>query len=174
MTEESILQCSLLTTSNNDPNVIGDKGFKRRIAIQRYESQFVEEKHVDTKNHKYLMDEHYLKKFDDPAYKLAYVHYLLSADSLSIPEENQLLVTQVMEENDEILSVLSDYFDITGNHDDKVPHTSVQAIFPDKKLQQLNRELKRYNVVYDKTLQVNRHKKVYKGLKALPDPDDPE
>ena len=172
MTEESTLQCNLITTSNNDPNVTADKGLMRRIAIQHYESQFVEPEDVNEESHKYLKNKYYLQKFDDPAYKLAYVHYLLDADSLRIPEENQNLVTTVLEENDEIFSVLSEHFEITGNPEDKVPHTDVQAFFPEKKIQQLNRELKRFNVMYDKNLRVGGTRKVYKGLKALP--DDPE
>jgi len=41
MTEESLLQCAIITTSNKDPNIDVDPGVIRRMTIQHYKSQFV-------------------------------------------------------------------------------------------------------------------------------------
>ena len=59
-------------------------------------------------------------------------------------------------------------------HDTAVHCTDVMCYFPDKKLQQLNRDLKRFNVIYDKNLAVAGKRKVYKGLRCIPNLDDPE
>ena len=177
MTEESNLQAKFMTTSNNDPSFSADKGLMRRVAFQHYNSQFVKEELVNEDDHKYLIDKYYINKFDRDEYKLAYTHYLLNANkNLTVPKENEELVSTMICENDEIYSILTEHFEITNSRDDKVSFADVQSLFPDLKVQQLNRELKRFDINYDKNLQINGRRKVYLGLKLLPNEneDDPE
>ena len=168
MTEESTIQCKIITTSNKDPNLNVDPGVLRRMTVQQYDSQFVKEAYVDPENHKYLDDKTWTDdRFTKETYKLAYFHYLLSAPDLVVPEVNRNMVKAIVEENDEVYSTLTEHFEVTGDVNDKVAQAHVVQVFPDIPKQKLNRELKRFGIVYDKNLQVNNIRKVYKGLKCI-------
>ena len=54
MTEESMIQCKLMTTSNKNPHIDVDEGVLRRATIQHYTSRFVAESSVNEKNHCYI------------------------------------------------------------------------------------------------------------------------
>ena len=175
MTEESIIQCKIITTSNKDPNIDIDPGILRRLTIQHYDSRFVTAKEVDEANHLYLDDKTWTEsRFVKDEYKLAYFHYLLLSPPLVVPKANRNLVKDIIEENDTVYSVLTDRFEVTKCLHDKVPQGHVIQLFPDILKQRLNRDLKRFGVIYDKTSSVNGVKKVYRGLKALEQGETPD
>ena len=55
MTDNSRIQCKLITTSNKDPNMKLDRGLTRRTLIQKYECQFVSKNAVNESKNCYLM-----------------------------------------------------------------------------------------------------------------------
>lgn len=165
------IQCKILTTSNKDPNLNVDAGILRRMTVQHYESQFVDPEHVDTSRHKYPIDRTFTERFKRNDYKLAYFHYIMNAPDVSIPEANKDLAKSIVENNDKIYSTLTDHFTITGNHDDKVHMSRLKSYFPDMTIQSLNKELKRFNINYDKNGAVDGIRKVYRGLVPVVDID---
>jgi len=169
VTEESVLQCKIITTSNKDPNMDVDPGVIRRLTIQHYDSQFLPDiSQVDPSNNKYLADPLWAEdRFCKDSYKLAYFHYLLQAPSLFVPKVNKMLVKEFVEENDTIMGTLTEHFEVTADLNDKVHQQQVLSVFPNMQKQKLNRELKRHGIVYDKHRQINGLRKVYLGLKSL-------
>ncbi len=168
MTEESILQCKIITTSNKDPNIDVDPGVLRRMTMQQYNSRFVQESEVDEEKHLYLNDPTWTEdRFTQDSYKLAYFHYLLTMPELYVPRANKTLVDDFVEDNDTFMSTLTERFEVTKNSKDKVQQQEVVTAFPEVSKQRLNRELKRLGITYDKNGSVNGIRKVYRGLKSI-------
>lgn len=180
MTEESELQCAIITTSNKDPNIDVDPGVLRRMTMQHYDSRFVPQQEVNEEKHLYLDDKTWTEdRFSQDSYKLAYFHYLQSMPELVVPATNKRLVKEFVEENDNIMGTLTEHFEVTKQNNDKVQQQEVTSLFPEYQKQKLNRELKRHGIIYDKTSSHCGVRKVYRGLKSIPidthlHVDDPE
>ena len=168
MTEESLLQCKIITTSQKDPNIDIDPGVLRRMTMQHYNSRFVPENEVDESKFQFRDDPTWIEtRFTQDKYKLAYFKYLLAAPELTVPKANKTLVKEFVEENDTVMSVLTEHFEVTKSHDDKVQQQQVLTLFGNIQKTKLNRELKRHGITYDKNSALNGVRKVYRGLKAL-------
>lgn len=168
MCENQRIQCKLITTSNKDPNLKLDGGLMSRIKIQKYESRFVQTSEVDESKHWYLVDPTWVKsRFTQDAYKLAFFHFLLSKGNVPVitPEANTLLVKEQLDENDDFLPKLQQYFVITKDQNDKVSHFELQRCFSDMSVRVLNGHLKRLGIEYDKNGMTNSIRKVYRGIR---------
>ena len=171
-------QTKIMTTSNLEPNFDNHSGVKRRVVFQHYNSQFVDADKVDIEKHRYPKIADYYQRFDKHEYKIAYLHYLLNAPDLVIPKENKELAQESIEENDDYLDVFNNHFIVTGDHNDKLQKDQVIDVFRSqgifKNIQELNRNLKKYGVVYDKNSQINNQRKVYRRLRLTENNDELE
>ena len=168
MCENQRIQCKLITTSNKDPNLKLDGGLMSRIKIQKYESRFVPECDVDKSKHWYLVDPTWVtSRFSQDAYKLAFFHFLLNKGNVPVatPEANVSLVKEQLDENDDFLPKLQQYFVITKDPNDKVSHLELQRYFSDMPVRVLNGHLKRLGIEYDKNGMTNSIRKVYRGIR---------
>ena len=168
MCENQRIQCKLITTSNKDPNLKLDGGLMARIKIQKYESRFVQTSEVDESKHWYLVDPTWVtSRFSQDAYKLAFFHFLLSHGNVPVmtPEANVSLVKEQLDENDDFLPKLQQYFVITKDPSHKVSHLELQRYFSDMPVRVLNGHLKRLGIEYDKNGMTNSIRKVYRGIR---------
>ena len=168
MCENQRIQCKLITTSNKDPNVKIDEGVLSRFRLQKYESRFVPADEVDETKHLYLVDPTWVTtRLSQDSYKLAFFHFLLSEGNTPVktPEANKTLVKEQLEENDEFIPKLEQYFKITKDLKDKVSHLDIQRHFPEMVVRVLNQHLKRLGIEYDKNGMTNSTRKVYKGIR---------
>ena len=169
------IQCKLITTSNRDPNSSMDEGLSRRIVVQHYNSQFVRPDLVDVENHKYPIDLHYIDKFNEHEYKIAYLHYILNAGELDIPTENRSITRELLEENDEFKCQFDKHFIITQNSKDKIYKTDVSDMFCSTQwntLSKVNKELKRFNVKLNQSKFIGDRRGCFEGIKKFEDPDE--
>ena len=158
MCENQRIQCKLITTSNRDPNVKIDEGVLSRFRLQKYESRFVPADEVDETKHLYLVDPTWVTtRLSQDSYKLAFFHFLLSEGNTPVktPEANKTLVKEQLEENDEFIPKLEQYFKITKDLKDKVSHLDLQRHFPEMVVRVLNGHLKRLGIAYDKNGMTN-------------------
>ena len=161
------IQCKLITTSNRDPNSSMDEGLSRRIVVQHYNSQFVRPDLVDVEKHKYPIDLHYIDKFNDVEYKMAYLHYILNAGELDIPTENRSITRELLEENDEFKCQFDKHFIITQNSKDKIYKTDVSDMFCSTQwntLSKVNKELKRFNIKLNQSKTINGKRGCFEGI----------
>ena len=168
------IQATLITTSNRDPNSEMDEGLSRRIVIQYYNSQFVRPELVNVEKNKFPIDLHYIDKFDDDEYKIAYLHYILNAGSLEIPHENRSITRELLEENDEFKCAFDRLFIITGNNKDKVyKHDVVDMLYGTKynTITKVNRELKRFNVKLNQSKSVDNKRGCFEGIQKIIEED---
>ena len=168
MTDNSRIQCKLITTSNKDPNMKLDKGLIRRTLIQKYESQFVSKNAVNESKNCYLMDTTWVEtRFSQDSYKLAYFHFLLKEGHVQpeiiVPESNVQLVQDQVLENDDFLVKLNEHFVITKDEFHTVSQSVVRGIFEsrDMPVRKINTDLKRLGVMPGKC------KRVYRGIRRL-------
>ena len=177
MCENQRIQCKLITTSNKDMNVDFDEGVLSRFKMQKYESRFVAANEVDASKHWYLVDPTWVNtRFSQSQYKLAFFHFLLNVGITPVqtPEANVCLVKEQLEENDEFIPKLEQYFKVTGDHNDRVSALELRKYFcgehNDKmSVMTLNGHFKRLTlklgIKYDKDGSVNSTRKVYRGLR---------
>ena len=122
----------------------------------------------DESKHWYLVDTTWVtSRFTQDAYKLAFFHFLLSHGNVPVitPEANTLLVKEQLDENDDFLPKLQQYFVITKDPNDKVSHLELQRYFSDMPVRVLNGHLKRLGIEYDKNGMTNSIRKVYRGIR---------
>lgn len=169
------IQATLITTSNRDPNSDMDEGLSRRIVIQHYNSQFVRPELVNIEKNKYPIDLHYVDKFDEDEYKIAYLHYILNAGKLEIPNENRSITRELLEENDEFKCAFDRFFIITGNSKDKVyKHDVVDMLYNTKynSVAKVNKELKRFNVKLNHSKHIDNKRGVFEGIQKIIEEDE--
>tara|TARA_B100000795_G_scaffold162742_1_gene122255 strand:- start:525 stop:2375 length:1851 start_codon:yes stop_codon:yes gene_type:complete len=177
MCENQRIQCKLITTSNKDPNVTIDEGVFSRFKMQKYESRFVSAEEIDETKHWYLVDPTWVKtRLSQDSYKLAFFHFLLNEGITPVktPKANICLVKEQLEENDEFIPKLEQYFKVTGDHNDRIAALELRKYFcgehNDKmSVLTLNGHFKRLTaklgIKYDKDGSVNSTRKVYRGLR---------
>ena len=168
------IQATLITTSNRDPNSDMDEGLSRRIVIQHYNSQFVRPELVDIEKNKYPIDLHYIDKFNEDEYKIAYLHYILNAGKLEIPNENRSITRELLEENDEFKCAFDRFFIITGNNKDKVyKHDVVDMLYGTKynSVTKVNKELKRFNIKLNQGRSIDNKRGVFEGIQRIEEED---
>lgn len=169
------IQATLITTSNRDPNSDMDEGLSRRIVIQHYNSQFVRPELVNIEKNKYPIDLHYVDKFDEDEYKIAYLHYILNAGKLEIPNENRSITRELLEENDEFKCAFDRFFIITGNSKDKVyKHDVVDMLYGTKynTVTKVSKELKRFNVKLNHGKHIDNKRGCFEGIQKIIEEED--
>jgi hypothetical protein len=161
-------QAKLLSCSNYDPNFDNDNGIKRRGKLQHYKSQFVKPELVDEENHKYEKVEGFENIFDDVEYKNAYFHLLLKYKDLQVPKENEEEFADVVEDNDELLNFIEEYFEITKNKEDRELKKVIETEFGKEKAKEMIAKFKQLGCDYKKDLSKDNQKGVILGIKMKP------
>jgi phage/plasmid-associated DNA primase len=153
------IQAKISTCSNKDFNLEGDQGVMRRGLVQNYTSQFKEEYKEDNfQTHKYSKIKDYEKRFSDDKYKNAYLQLLIENYDIdfNVPKSNEEQFKQILEEYDEVGSVLSGIFELTGEDSDRISKNEMLALVNEKlsgkKLEwrELLSEMKKKGVQYSR------------------------
>ena len=145
--------------------------------FHKYAYKFVSADEIDETKHWYLVDPTWVKtRLSQDSYKLAFFHFLLNEGITPVktPKANICLVKEQLEENDEFIPKLEQYFKVTGDHNDRIAALELRKYFcgehNDKmSVLTLNGHFKRLTaklgIKYDKDGSVNSTRKVYRGLR---------
>ena len=179
--EDIKLHCKLHCTSNKDPLFDTDEGMKRRGLLEILTNKFVDKKIYDNTTNKtglYLKDDTLGIKFDtNDEYKMAFISILLPyakkyyANGLIIPAKVEIGFKDLCDDNDQMKNFIDEYYDITGNNEDKIHRDDfidLYNIHYNTKFNwiKLSGDVKRL-LTYDSQKRVNNRKGVIIGIKKL-------
>ncbi len=140
-TEDIQIKFKLLFFSNNLMNFDSDQGIKRRTITVYFNSKFVDpedferEKETYTSGNVYMKNKTLLNKFEDDAYKNAFVHLIIAQSKkyfekgITIPETYKKTTEDLCDENDKMKNFMDNHFDITKDEDDRITKDEFKIMF---------------------------------------------
>jgi len=157
---------------NEEVRFNSDGGIKRRGRMQYYNSFFIDDEddmEECPENHIYRKDKDIEAKFrNDDELKNAYFHLLepYVLKGLSIPPEAKQAFEEAADENDPIMCLIDDYFEITKDDKDRISKQRVEEMVGDK-YRDVASKLKMLGAVYNKDDRADGRKGKKGGWRGL-------
>ena len=140
-TEDIQIKFKLLFFSNNLMNFDSDQGIKRRTITVYFNSKFVDEEDYEREKESYKGGNVYkknktlLEKFNDDAFKNAFVHLIIAQSKsyfekgITIPETYKKTTEDLCDENDKMKNFMDNHFDITKDDDHRITKDEFKTLF---------------------------------------------
>jgi len=178
-TDNIVLHCKLVITSNFDPKFQVDNGMKRRGYMAVLTNQFINKDDYEQKKSKkgvYLIDENLLSRFQHDEYKLGLMQFIIPyaeqyyEKGLVICKKWISQFKEISDNNDTIKEFIENYIDVTGKDKDAIQkdeflndyntYTKEKATWAD-----ILSDLKRLGIRYDRQKMVDGKKGCVIGVK---------
>jgi phage/plasmid-associated DNA primase len=163
------LQCTLNATSQYEPEGRVDPGILRRGQIMYYRTRFVDHgDDVDEENGVYLKDTTFADRFEDDAWKNAYLQVLLDhyVGKLNAPSELQENFKESLNANDEFADIFEINFQVVPDCF-RVSKEIMMSHFPNVPFNQVKQNLKNnFNVKWERKLRADGVQGCFTGVRT--------